>query len=87
MQSLRDAQSKIVVEPKVFFGSAGRNTGVSYARIVSRACSCLCEPPVVTPEKGALRFIGTQVHQWDGEKWVHHRMPGMHRRGGKWVRR
>lgn len=82
MQALDDVRRKQVTTM-----APRRNTGATYARVVAKACSCLCGTPLVAPEKGALRFIGTQVQRWDGEQWQPHRMPGMHRRGGKWVRR
>jgi hypothetical protein len=37
--------------------------------------------------KGDIRFVGAKVERFDGEKWHAYRMPGMHRRNGKWVRR
>lgn len=36
---------------------------------------------------GDLEFRGTSIFRWDGCSWQPHRLPRMHRRGGRWVAR
>lgn len=47
---------------------------------------CACQMARVL-KPGDLDFRGTSIYQWDGESWRPHRLPGMHRRGGRWVAR
>jgi hypothetical protein len=83
MQSLADAKKQPVINQE--WHPLVRKISVREANNLAQGIAVPARK--VCPENGALKFIGTQIKRWDGEQWVNHRMPGMHRRGGKWVRR